>query len=100
MRSYEDTPAHAQQRRRLVNTIRDKGIKNEKVLEAIYGIPRHFFMSPDMEDKAYIDKAFPIQEGQTISQPYTVAYQSELLDLHPQHRVLEIGTGRDRKSVV
>lgn len=100
MRSFEDTPVHEQQRRRLVNTVRDKGIQNEKVLEAIYGIPRHFFMTPEMEDKAYIDKAFPIYEGQTISQPYTVAYQTELLDVLPQHRVLEIGTGSAYQAVV
>lgn len=100
MRSFEDTAAHQQQRRRLVNKIRDKGIKNEKVLEAIYGIPRHFFMAPEMEDKAYIDRAFPFHEGQTISQPYTVAYQTELLDVGPQHRVLEIGTGSAYQAVV
>lgn len=100
MRMFEDSPAQQQQRRRLVNSIRDKGIQNKRVLEAIYAVPRHFFMAPEMEDKAYIDKAFPIHEGQTISQPYTVAYQSELLDVLPEHRVLEIGTGSAYQAVV
>ena len=100
MRVYEDTPFHEKQRRQLVNGIREKGIKNERDLEAIDSIPRHFFMLPDQEENAYIDKSFPIGEGQTISQPYTVAYQTQLLDVMPPHKVLEIGTGSAYQAVI
>jgi protein-L-isoaspartate(D-aspartate) O-methyltransferase len=95
-----DTPHHKKLRKQLVNGIRDKGITDPMVLEAIFDIPRHFFMRPDMEELAYEDKAFPIGEGQTISQPYTVAYQTQLLDVHSSHRVLEIGTGSAYQAVV
>jgi protein-L-isoaspartate(D-aspartate) O-methyltransferase len=95
-----DTLHHKKQRKQLVNGIRDKGISDPMVLEAIFNIPRHFFMRPDMEDLAYEDGAFPIGEGQTISQPYTVAYQTQLLDVHAVHRVLEIGTGSAYQAVV
>jgi protein-L-isoaspartate(D-aspartate) O-methyltransferase len=95
-----DTPHHKRLRKQLVNGIRDKGISDPRVLEAIFSIPRHFFMRPDMEDLAYVDKAYPIGEGQTISQPYTVAYQTQLLDVHSNHRVLEIGTGSAYQAVV
>ena len=100
MRTYDDTPEHERMRRRLVNGIRDKGIGDERVLEAIYNIPRHFFMPANLQEAAYVDKAFPIGEGQTISQPYTVAYQTQLLDVHPSHRVLEIGTGSAYQAVI
>src|SRR5215213_7784874 len=100
MRIFEDTPEHEKQRRYLVNSIRDKGIKDKRVLEAIFAIPRQFFMTPELEDSAYIDKAFPIGEGQTISQPYTVAYQTQLLDVRSSDRVLEIGTGSAYQAVV
>jgi protein-L-isoaspartate(D-aspartate) O-methyltransferase len=95
-----DTPHHKKLRKQLVNGIRDKGINDPMVLEAIFNIPRHIFMRPDMEELAYVDKAFPIGEGQTISQPYTVAYQTQLLDVHNNHRVLEIGTGSAYQAVV
>ena len=95
-----DTAYHKKLRKQLVNGIRDKGITDPRVLEAIFSIPRHFFMRPDMEELAYEDRAFPIGEGQTISQPYTVAYQTQLLDVHSSHRVLEIGTGSAYQAVV
>lgn len=95
-----DSPHHKNLRKQLVNGIRDKGINDQRVLEAIFSIPRHFFMRPDMEHLAYEDKAYPIGEGQTISQPYTVAYQTQLLDVHINHRVLEIGTGSAYQAVV
>ena len=95
-----DTPHHKKLRKQLVNGIRDKGITDLRVLEAIFSIPRQFFMRPDMEEMAYEDRAFPIGEGQTISQPYTVAYQTQLLDVNISHRVLEIGTGSAYQAVV
>jgi len=76
-----------------VTLLREKGIKNERVLQAINTLPRHFFFDSALISHAYEDKAFPIGEGQTISQPYTVAFQTELLELKEGDRVLEIGTG-------
>lgn len=84
---------HKGLRKNLVETIRKKGITNETVLSAILHIPRHFFLDSAFDKVAYEDRAFPIGEGQTISQPYTVAYQSQLLDIKPFDKVLEIGTG-------
>ncbi|MGI4869787.1 MAG: protein-L-isoaspartate(D-aspartate) O-methyltransferase [Janthinobacterium lividum] len=82
------------QRRALVTLLREqRGIRDERVLAAVGAVPRHFFFEPAFETHAYQDKAFPIGEGQTISQPFTVATQTELLDVQPGHRVLEIGTG-------
>lgn len=80
--------------------IREKGIRDEAVLEAIGQVPRHFFLDSAFDDVAYVDKAFPIGEGQTISQPYTVAYQSELLQVKRGDKVLEIGTGSAYQAVV
>jgi protein-L-isoaspartate(D-aspartate) O-methyltransferase len=93
MRPTEDTYRHKGLRKKLVDTVRSKGINDEEVLEAINKIPRHFFLDSAFDEKAYEDKAFPIGEGQTISQPYTVAYQTELLELKKFDKVLEIGTG-------
>jgi protein-L-isoaspartate(D-aspartate) O-methyltransferase len=93
MRQTEDTYRHKGLRRKLVETVRSKGITNEKVLEAIDKIPRHFFLDSAFDEVAYEDKAFPIDAHQTISQPYTVAYQTQLLDIKPFDKVLEIGTG-------
>ena len=87
-------------RYQLVKSIREKGITDERVLAAIRSIPRQFFMPMELLGVSYIDKAFPIGEGQTISQPYTVAYQTQLLDVHPTHRVLEIGTGSAYQAVI
>ena len=80
--------------------VRRKGIRNSKVLEAINAIPRHFFLDSAFTKQAYEDRAFPIGEGQTISQPYTVAYQTELLDPQPHERILEIGTGSAYQACV
>ena len=89
----EDSYKHRGLRKRLVATVRQKGIKDEAVLAALGRVPRHFFFDNVFLEHAYQDKAFPIGEGQTISQPYTVAFQTELLRLNPGERVLEIGTG-------
>ncbi|MFD2515758.1 protein-L-isoaspartate(D-aspartate) O-methyltransferase [Pontibacter locisalis] len=88
-----DTYKHKGMRRALVNQLREKGIRDERVLAAIEAVPRHFFFEKAFVEQAYQDKAFPIGEGQTISQPYTVAFQTELLELKPTDKVLEIGTG-------
>ena len=96
----EDTYRHKGLRKKLVDTIRDKGISNEKVLKAINTIPRHFFLDSAFDQVAYEDRAFPIGEGQTISQPYTVAYQSQLLDVKPFEKILEIGTGSAYQACV
>jgi protein-L-isoaspartate(D-aspartate) O-methyltransferase len=93
MRNYEDTYRHKGLRRQLVEVIRHKGISDERVLLAILHLPRHFFMDSAFDKIAYEDRAFPIGEDQTISQPYTVAYQTQLLELKPFEKVLEIGTG-------
>jgi protein-L-isoaspartate(D-aspartate) O-methyltransferase len=93
MRRFEDTYRHKGLRKKLVETVRSKGITDEKVLEAIERIPRHFFLDSAFDEVAYEDKAFPIAEHQTISQPYTVAYQTQLLEVKPFEKVLEIGTG-------
>ena len=89
----EDNYLHKGLRKQLVQGIREKGIKDERVLAAIETIPRHFFLDPAFERIAYEDRAFPITAGQTISQPYTVAYQTELLEIKKYDKVLEIGTG-------
>jgi protein-L-isoaspartate(D-aspartate) O-methyltransferase len=83
-----------------VQGIQAKGISDEKVLDAILEVPRHFFLDSAFDEKAYEDRAFPIGEGQTISQPYTVAYQSQLLEVKPFMKVLEIGTGSAYQAVV
>jgi protein-L-isoaspartate(D-aspartate) O-methyltransferase len=97
---YDDTEHFRKLRTRLVNSIRDKGIHDDKVLKAIYSIPRQFFTPPEMEELAYHDRPLPIGQGQTISQPYTVAYQTELLNVQPSDRVLEIGTGSGYQAAV
>ena len=93
MQKFEDTYQHKGLRKKLVDQLRVKGITSERVLEAIYTVPRHFFLDSAFDKIAYEDRAFPIGEGQTISQPYTVAYQTQLLNLHRNEKVLEIGTG-------
>lgn len=93
MRPTEDTYRHKGLRKKLVEAVRRKGITDEKVLHAIERIPRHFFLDSAFDEVAYEDKAFPIAEKQTISQPYTVAYQTQLLEVKPFDKVLEIGTG-------
>lgn len=100
MRKTEDTYRHKGLRKKLVDGIRSKGITDENVLRAISNIPRHFFLDSAFDEVAYEDKAFPIAEGQTISQPYTVAYQSQLLEIKPFEKVLEIGTGSGYQASV
>jgi len=96
----EDGHKHKGLRRTLVEIIRGKGIKDEAVLAAIERLPRHFFLDPAFERQAYEDRAFPIAAGQTISQPYTVAFQTELLGIKKWDKVLEIGTGSAYQSCV
>lgn len=87
-------------RSKLVETLREKGISDENVLNAIEKVPRHYFMDTAFDDIAYQDRAFPIAEGQTISQPYTVAYQTQLLEIKPFDKVLEIGTGSGYQACI
>jgi protein-L-isoaspartate(D-aspartate) O-methyltransferase len=100
MRPVEDSYRHKGLRKKLVETVRSKGITDERVLKALDSIPRHFFLDSAFDELAYDDRAFPIGEGQTISQPYTVAYQTQLLDTKPFQKVLEIGTGSAYQAVV
>jgi len=100
MRPIEDTYRHKGLRKKLVDTIKSKGITDEKVLHAIERIPRHFFLDSAFDEVAYEDKAFPIAEKQTISQPYTVAYQTQLLEVKSFDKVLEIGTGSAYQACV
>lgn len=95
-----DTYRHKGLRKQLVETIRSKGILDENVLEAIGKIPRHLFMDSGFIKFSYKDQAFPIGEGQTISQPYTVAFQTQLLEIKAHDRVLEIGTGSGYQTAV
>jgi protein-L-isoaspartate(D-aspartate) O-methyltransferase len=96
----KDTSKHQGLRNQLVKLLKDKGIKDVKVLEAISQIPRHLFLDSSFEDFAYLDKAFPIAAGQTISQPYTVAFQSQLLEVKKDQKILEIGTGSGYQTAV
>ena len=96
----KDTSKHKGLRNQLVKTIRSKGISDEKVLDAISKIPRHLFMDSGFIHFAYQDNAFPIAAGQTISQPYTVAFQTELLAIKKGDKVLEIGTGSGYQTAV
>ncbi|GAA4274674.1 protein-L-isoaspartate(D-aspartate) O-methyltransferase [Aquimarina gracilis] len=96
----KDTLRHAGKRKQLVDVLIKKGIKDKAVLSAIAKIPRHLFMDSGFEDHAYQDKAFPIAADQTISQPYTVAFQSELLQIKNGDKVLEIGTGSGYQTAV
>ena len=95
-----DSYKHKGQRLQLVRSLRKKGIKDERVLEAIERVPRHYFMESGFEQFAYKDQAFPIAKGQTISQPYTVAFQTELLNLQKHEKVLEIGTGSGYQTAI
>ncbi|MFD2516286.1 protein-L-isoaspartate(D-aspartate) O-methyltransferase [Salinimicrobium flavum] len=96
----KDTIKHQGKRLQLARLVAEKGIQDEKVLEAIRTIPRHLFMDSSFEDHAYQDKAFPIAADQTISQPYTVAFQSEVLQVSKGDLVLEIGTGSGYQTAV
>jgi protein-L-isoaspartate(D-aspartate) O-methyltransferase len=96
----KDTAKHQGLRNQLVSILKEKGIVDKSVLEAINKIPRHLFLNSSFADYAYQDKAFPIGAGQTISQPYTVAFQSQLLEVKKDHKILEIGTGSGYQTAV
>ena len=96
----EDNYRHKGMRRNLVEELKNKGINNEKVLDAISNVPRHAFLDSSFLEFAYQDKAFPIGSKQTISQPFTVAFQSSLLEINKNMKVLEIGTGSGYQACV
>jgi len=96
----KDTLKHRGMRKNLADVVAAKGITDKKVLEAIRTVPRHLFLDSGFEDHAYQDKAFPIGADQTISQPYTVAFQTELLEVKPNDKILEIGTGSGYQTAV
>ena len=96
----KDTAKHQGLRNQLVTVLQQKGITDKPILEAIKKIPRHLFLNSSFEDYAYQDKAFPIGAGQTISQPYTVAFQTELLHVKKDDKILEIGTGSGYQTAV
>ena len=96
----QDNYRHKGKRQQLVKTVKKKGITDKAVLDAIGKIPRHLFMDSSFEDHAYQDKAFPIAADQTISQPYTVAFQTEKLQIEKGDKVLEIGTGSGYQTAV
>lgn len=100
MNNYIDTYQHKGLRKKLVDELRTKGITDENVLTAINNIPRHFFLDTAFDKIAYEDRAFPIDAEQTISQPYTVAYQTQLLAVKKFDKVLEIGTGSAYQACV
>jgi protein-L-isoaspartate(D-aspartate) O-methyltransferase len=95
-----DSYKHKGLRKQLVEIVRQKGITDDNVLKAIENIPRHFFLDSTFQNHAYEDKAFPIGAGQTISQPYTVAFQTELLQIKKRDKVLEVGTGSGYQACV
>lgn len=98
--NIQDTYRHKGMRAKLVESLREKGIVDTRVLDAINTVPRHLFMDSSFLEYAYQDKAFPIGSNQTISQPFTVAFQSELLEAEKNMRILEIGTGSGYQACV
>ena len=96
----QDSFKHKGLRNKLVLDLKTKGIKDDSVLEAVKSVPRHLFMNSGFLDHAYQDKAFPIASGQTISQPFTVAFQTELLNVKKDHKILEIGTGSGYQAAI
>ncbi len=95
-----DNYRHKGMRKRLVNEIRSKGVRDQRILDAVNKIPRHLFLDSSFLEFAYEDKPFPIGSGQTISQTYTVAFQTELLEVKKGHKILEIGTGSGYQACV
>jgi protein-L-isoaspartate(D-aspartate) O-methyltransferase len=95
-----DSLRHRGLRKRLAEGIRIKGIRDQRVLDAIAKVPRHLFMDSSFIQFAYKDQAFPIGSGQTISQPFTVAFQTQLLDVQPNDKILEVGTGSGYQAAV
>ena len=100
MKEQKDTYRHRGMRRQLIKTLEGKGIENKKLLEVMGNIPRHYFFDSGFDDWAYKDSAFPIGEEQTISQPYTVAYQTNLLKVEKGDRILEVGTGSGYQAAI
>ena len=96
----EDNFKHKGRRRILASELREKGIQDDRILNAIENIPRHLFIDPGLSEQAYIDKALPIENDQTISQPYTVAFQTQLLNPSASDKILEIGTGSGYQTAV
>lgn len=96
----EDSYRHKGMRKQLIKEVVSKGIKDKRVLDAMRKLPRHFFFDPIFVEHAYEDKAFPIGEGQTISQPYTVAFQTELLEVKKGDKILEVGTGSGYQAAI
>jgi len=97
---YIDNYRHKGLRKKLVEILRTKGIEDENILQAFYDIPRHYFLDMAFAEWAYKDVAFPIDADQTISQPYTVAFQTNLLEIKPKDKILEIGTGSGFQAAV
>lgn len=100
MKKVEDTYRHKGLRKKLMDVLRQKGITDENVLTAMNNVPRHFFLDSIFDEIAYEDRAFPISGGQTISHPYTVAYQTQLLQIKPFDKILEVGTGSIYQATV
>jgi len=98
--SDNDSREFSRRRNRLVQTLRERGIQDERVLEAIGAVPRHEFVEPAFRSRAYADEALPIGMDQTISQPFTVAYQTALLEVESEDRILEVGTGSGYQAAV
>lgn len=98
--TFRDTYRHKGLRKKLIETLKKKGIRDERVLEAIENIPRHYFLDDAFDEWAYKDQAFPIDADQTISQPYTVARMTELLEVKEGDKILEIGTGSGYQACV
>ena len=96
----QDTYRHKGLRRQLIEELRKKGIQDERILDAMMQLPRHFFLETAFDEWAYVDKAFPIGNEQTISQPFTVAYMTRLLALEPRMKVMEIGTGSGYQAAI
>ena len=100
MSAYTDSPKHQGQRLQLVQLLKDKGITDPHVIAALERVPRHWFMDAGLESHAYKNKAYPIAAEQTISHPYTVAFQSQLIGVKPGDKVLEIGTGSGYQTAI
>jgi protein-L-isoaspartate(D-aspartate) O-methyltransferase len=98
--NFEDTYLHRGLRKKLIEELKGKGISNIHILNAINKVPRHVFMDSSFINYSYKDQAFPIGNGQTISQPYTVAFQTQLLDVQPLEKILEVGTGSGYQCAV
>ena len=99
-KSFVDNYRHKGMRQQLVRLLQDQGITDKRVLDAIRMVPRHFFLDSAFEERAYENRAFPIDAAQTISHPYTVAFQTQLLEVLPGDKVLEIGTGSGYQSCI